>query len=262
MIFYRKTVKRWTKPGTVIIVLYFISTAQLNAGERLRADAGSAEQKQAPEKQDRSTESELVIDENQWDETAAELYLQTRRLRKELKETKAAVSAVLSEESAEKDVQNLEALAHIRRFAQRRQQLIRKLKNFRSYLKTMLDIVEPSKGLRKALTGQYSEVLREARDLLSEPSAVAERGGSPLGKKGCRVIEKSRKLKVVVLAAGFAEGVRPGMRWHAASKKSEQALTLESIGVRRHISAATVIKGSVSRIDPGDKVVRGSDEAR
>lgn len=72
------------------------------------------------------------------------------------------------------------------------------------------------------------------------------------GIENCCVLEVNDNLKVVILSAGFLDGVRVGLIW---TIKNAENPVIQTIAVRDYISAAVVIKGNFEKIIPGTPAV-------
>lgn len=98
--------------------------------------------------------------------------------------------------------------------------------------------------LRVALDALSAENQRFAR--LSVPSVLPEQF------KKCRVLEVSETPEVVVLNAGYRDGVRVNMQLQTGT--DEKACVLRIVAVRPFVSAAVVVKGNSKELGVGQEV--------
>lgn len=108
--------------------------------------------------------------------------------------------------------------------------------------KTQLDEVE----LAKIRLGM-EDLVEKAKDIgaMAAPQAPRQRIDR------CRVLAVNKQLQLVVLSAGFAQGITNGLNWYAGKKKEIQ---LNVIAARPFISAAVVVKGNINDLSQGMSV--------
>ena len=89
---------------------------------------------------------------------------------------------------------------------------------------------------------------------VSIPSLVAKRGG--LRTETCNVLAVNNELKVIVLDAGYQNGVVLGGEWLVNDPDSKDLVRLHIVEVRRTLSAAIPKHGSLQDIKVGTSIKR------
>ncbi len=128
------------------------------------------------------------------------------------------------------------------------------VRKFGKYLEQMLQAVIPKNEIYQNMIDRYARVIREVDRLEKMPSLVAGRDGSnKLSSAGYRVLTVDDDLQIVVLNAGRDSGVEPGSKWVLLEDSIIQG-RLAVVAVRSIVSAAILIEGDLSKIEPGTVV--------
>lgn len=182
----------------------------------------------------------------------AELYIQSSRQAEQLTELQLHAAALLDgpRDRGERRVV-ADALAYAEDIRQARRKLIEQLRDFAQYLEAMLDVLQPSSGLRREMTQRFASILRVADRLEQAPSLVAGRDGvNVAAPRAGRVLAVNDELQIVVLDVGLADGIRSGTVWEIGDAGQVLA-ELRIIISRNAVSAAVPIHGRLERIAPG-----------
>ena len=187
----------------------------------------------------------------------AALYLSSREQQKELEYFELRVAGLLTDAQDPSTGRALsQALAAVDRLREIQQELARRLREFETYLRSVLDVLQPSEVLRREVTERFDELIALVEQSVRPPSKVARRGGGSVERRKCRVLAVNDELQVVVLDSGFDSGVRQGTYWRV-TKDSTVLARLRVIEVRPSLSAAVVVDGRFKAVGPGALVVAG-----
>ncbi len=187
----------------------------------------------------------------------ADLMVRCRRAEDDLETLRLRVANLLGGRSeSERDRHLKEALASLRAVRESESDLCRQVRTFKTYLETVLDVLRPSRPLRREILARYDKVLGACERLERQPPVVAGRGGMVDGRLECRVLAVNDDLQTVVLDAGSTSGLRVGAAARVMSQGREVA-GLRVVEVRPRLSAAVPISGSLRNIAPGALVQIG-----
>ncbi|MCF7855413.1 MAG: hypothetical protein K9N51_11495 [Candidatus Pacebacteria bacterium] len=182
----------------------------------------------------------------------AALYVESQEQAKLIKDYEMSVAALLADQEAIVSSQALaQATAYIRDLRDNQTEMLKLVRQFGQYLETMLDVLQPSTGLRREIEDRFAAVLSVVDRLEQVPSLVAGRDGVNVGtRRQCRVVAVHDQLQIVVLDAGLYHGVRPGMVWRVIEEGTERA-RVQVIELRGQLCAAMPLSGMVRDIAPG-----------
>lgn len=184
----------------------------------------------------------------------ADVYLQSqeRNRRLETLELQAAHLLVDRQALAKGDTAS-EALRTLEDVLQAHAALTTRIQAFQTYLNSVLAVLEPSDALRREITARYEALKRAAEQTVKPLSRVAGRGKRNLEAGTCRVLAVNDDLQVVVLDAGYADGVRQGSRWQI-TREDQVVARLRVIELRANMSAALLSDGRLENIGLGSVV--------
>jgi hypothetical protein len=75
----------------------------------------------------------------------------------------------------------------------------------------------------------------------------------------CRILAVNDKLRVVILSAGLAHGVRNGLNWFGGEGNN---CRLQVVAARSELSAAVLVDGNLKELAPGMEVSTGSEKEK
>jgi hypothetical protein len=118
---------------------------------------------------------------------------------------------------------------------------------FTYYVKKLMQTSSLS-SLEKARLNLKIEQLKTASIDFSRLTDVDNAQNVP---RECQIYNVNDDLQIIVLSAGYVQGIRAGLIVYAGDKGQTK---LEVVAVRPYVSAAIVISGSLSNLAPGVKV--------
>lgn len=255
--------KRWTRTLCLGILCVLCLSLSLRAAEAAVApgDQETTASARADQEEQLARDAELITLKRRLRRLRrryADVYLQARELERELALYRQRVADMLHTggEAGESEKALALALDALDQRREERDRLCARIRDFRQYLETVLDVLQPSEVLRRELTerGEALESACQRSDRV--PSLVAWRGGQSLEQRECRVLAVHDDLQVVVIDAGVRHGVQPGMLWYVTDG-NEVIAKLRVIETRSIVSATMVIEGSLREVAPGLAVKLG-----
>jgi hypothetical protein len=184
----------------------------------------------------------------------AELYLEARDMANELEFMRLRMASLLAgdlDDAGQAEAASL--AAYVNQALASHQALYAGIRDFGQYLGTVLDVLQPSEGLRREITGRYAVLERTVDRLQRMPSLVAGRGGQEDRiRRAGRVLAVNDELQIIVLDVGSDDSVRPGGTWRIVDDRAAVGL-VRIIEVRPQFSAAVPIEGPVKIFSPGMK---------
>ncbi|MCK5803245.1 MAG: hypothetical protein KAI66_10450 [Lentisphaeria bacterium] len=189
----------------------------------------------------------------------ADLYLKSREKVDQKEDEHLAIAHLLEER---KDISSGMALSQVIRAMEDTQkgqrQLLTAIREYEVYLDSVLDILKPSDALRREVSARTAALSRMGETTLTPLPSVAGRGSRKNAMRRCRVLDVNEELQIVVLDAGYDDGLRAGTRWNVL-RDTKVVAQIELLEVRRRISAAMPLKGGLKAILPGQQVVPSRD---
>ena len=187
----------------------------------------------------------------------AELYLESRRQQQELDYLDLRIAGLLADREDIASGRALSrALSALQQTQTAQQELTDKVREFGTYLGSVLDILQPSEALRREVTARFDALAKAAERSVQPLPSVAGRGDGSPTRQECRVLAVNDELQVVVLDRGFKDGVREGALWRVMGGRDVLA-RLRVIEVRSSVSAAMVSDGPFKAIGAGAVVSPG-----
>lgn len=181
----------------------------------------------------------------------AELLLQAKRLQETVDQYNLRVAGLLTDQGGADTAQAMaKAVAALETRQSAQQQVSGKVREFKAYLATVLETLQPSEALKKEVLGRYADLTKACDRLELLPPLVAGRGGEARTLKECRILSVETDLGIVALDVGLDAGVRPGTVWRVFDGDKPVA-KLQVVEVRPTLSAAVVLEGSVHRLAAG-----------
>jgi len=253
---------RWQRAlGGAILYALFLPCTVCAGGEvgdpgaSARSAVGPADRPAAAEQ--RCIELEAALARAERDSAAlqrrfAELYLESHDQAQQLEQLRLRIAGLLSDhQDVDKGRAFAEVLAYLDTALKDHLQLYSGVREFGRHLETVLDVLEPSAGVRRETTERFAALLKLVDRLERMPSLVAGRGGETnRERREGRILAVNDELQLVVLDVGSADGVRPGTEWDVVDG-TRVVGRLKIIESRPGLSAAVSISGSLREIAPG-----------
>ncbi len=123
-------------------------------------------------------------------------------------------------------------------------------------LQDELKVVKKDEKAGEKMLDQLKRITLSIEKEVSIPSLVARRGG--LRTDTCNVLAVNKELKVIVLDAGYQNGVVLGGEWFVNDPDSKDLVRLDIVEVRRTLSAAIPKEGRIQAIKVGASVKRAT----
>ncbi len=193
----------------------------------------------------------------------AALQVELSRSRKALTTLRLQAGQLLLDQvPSEKDRLLKEAVESLEQMRVAQADLCRRVEAFQKYLDAVLEVLQPSRALRRQIANRYGLVIQAAKRLENWPSQVAGRGGRSGVLLESRVVAVNDALNLVVLDSGSDAGVRTGATARVLSKSGRVTAELRVVEVRKRLSAAVPVNGKLRDIAPGAAVRFGVQHAR
>jgi hypothetical protein len=123
------------------------------------------------------------------------------------------------------------------------------------YLKEyVMEQGELSEEVRKTLCNRIEAIAQRVEEEISIPPLVAKRGGLRTGAS--IVLAVNNTLSAVVLDVGYLNGTSPGSEWIVKSSSGDELVRLRIAEVRRTISAAVPMKGTLDSVRKGQIAIK------
>ena len=111
-----------------------------------------------------------------------------------------------------------------------------------------------SEEVQKTLCNRIGAIAQRVEEEISIPPLVAKRGGLRTGAS--IVLAVNNTLSAVVLNVGYLNGMSPGSEWIVKSSSGDELVRLRVAEVRRTISAAVPMKGSLDNVRKGQVAIK------
>ncbi len=204
-----------------------------------------------------SSEDELELQRLR--EAYAKLLIQHKETLRELSKLRLQAGVLVGEPEAERLgilYERAQGRLHTHRL---HEQLYRQIDEFGDYLRTVLEVIEPSDELNANIRQRYGRLQHTVTLLENLPSIVAWRGGDlRTGRNETRVLQVEEEFQFVILAVGRLDQARLGESWRIRDSEGAE-VELRVVETENAVSAAIPVSGDLSWIVPGMKAERVQD---
>ena len=196
---------------------------------------------------DITVEAEVKTEKEQLRKCLADVLLNANKKEKAHERVLLSVAGALSGDNIEDygSLINLELLKALKSNTVEGDKLVSKIFEFCNYFNgeiSELDIPNEKKVKLKVRLDELKSFTEQFGLLVNRPKK------KEVQHRNCRILDVSDHLQVVVISAGFLDGIRTGLTWNV--KQADNAV-LKVIAVRPFVCAAVVIEGELGKISPG-----------
>ncbi|MCP4177091.1 MAG: hypothetical protein GY756_04920 [bacterium] len=175
----------------------------------------------------------------------SEVLLKTEKKKQEISRIKIGLTGLIAGDDAlTPNDQYLEILKNLELNSREGEHLVRRTIKFCDYIDAELEnlSIPYEKKLRLQLR------VEEIKSAAEKYGALVNKPIIKFNSKTSSVLDVNSKLNVVILSAGFLDGVNTGFEWSIGSAKKT---LVKVVAVRPYLSAAIVTKGKIVDINPG-----------
>ena len=194
--------------------------------------------------------AEVQTEKERLRECLANVLLNAEKKEKAQEKALLSVAGALSNDNYEGfgSLVNLDLLKTLKNNTAEGDKLIGKILAFCKYMNDEISNLKVSNEEKVKLKVRIDELKLSAENfgLLVSQSTEKE-----VQHRNCRILDVSDHLQVVVISAGFLDGIRPGLVLNVI--QADNAV-IKVIAVRPFVSATVVIEGKLGKISPGMSV--------
>jgi len=175
----------------------------------------------------------------------SEVLLKTEKKKQEISRVKIGLTSLIAGDDAiSASNQYLEILKNLELNSREGEHLVRRTIKFCNYFDAELEnlSIPYEKKLRLQLR------VEEIKSAAEKYGALVNKPTIKLNSKTANVLDVNSKLNVVVLSAGFLDGVNVGFEWRIDGARNT---FVKVVAVRPYLSAAIITKGKIVDVTPG-----------
>jgi hypothetical protein len=175
----------------------------------------------------------------------SEVLLKTEKKKQEISRIKIGLIGLIArDDTLMPNGQYLEMLKNLELNSREGEHLVRRTIKFCNYIDAELEnlSIPYEKKLRLQLR------VDEIKSAAEKYGALVNKPTIKLSSKTASVLDINSKLHVVILSAGFLDGVNIGFEWSIGNTKKT---FVKVVAVRPYLSAAIVTNGKIVNVNPG-----------